>query len=181
MRLRRGRLLWDTLEGASHSVDTRNVSLARDHWPYVDYLKYSYRADVKPKIDPATNYNITIELWIEPMLNGGALVFRGAFWRVSVKGGAWTNRLQNEAAGTVRGNFDQLGEEMMKKLRNLPGGITLDQFLNNNRRLIFSHPCVYDVQRVGTPDHTYTAAQIANICDWTTPAHAVAPGIRLLK
>jgi hypothetical protein len=61
VQLRRGRLSWDTAEGvASEDVNTSNFSLARDHWLYRDYLRFTYGVAVKLKGDPATNYNIAI-------------------------------------------------------------------------------------------------------------------------
>jgi hypothetical protein len=182
VRLRRGRLSWDTAEGvASEGINTSKFSLDRNRWLYRDYLRFTYVANVKPKIDPATNYNIAILIWLEPILRSGNLQFRGAWWKYNVKGGAWTKKIGDAIRAEIQQRFDGIGAQMMRALPNLSSGIGWNTFLSNNRRVYLSHPCMYDFQRVGHPDHTYSAEQIRNICGWTTPSHAVTPGIRLLK
>jgi hypothetical protein len=184
LSLKRGRIEWDTVQGFSKYIDHSRISTPVNQWPYRDYLKYSYKATGRLKAD-AHNYDISITLWIEPMLDNGELVFAERGWRVYVSTWIWHNVIRNAIADQVKKQYTGLGSVITKQfttaLRDLLGDTPADTILKNNKQLVFSHPCIYDIQRVGYPDHAYTSDQMNNICGWTTPFGLLAPGIRLLK
>lgn len=182
--LKHGRLFWSSSHDLCRTV--RCVDGGEGEWrrKYRDYLRYSYEASGRLRLD-GIRYTIRIDLWIEPVLVDGRLEFHERHWRVKVTGGAYAYRIRREIGKQVKARFPGLGADitssLRRALRDVAGAEATHRLFSNNRRLVFSHPCNYYVQRVGYPGHTYSSFEVHNFCGGQTPAYAAAPGLRLLK
>lgn len=182
--LRRGRMSWSTSYNLCRIINCASLGDDEFRRRYRDYLQYSYRARGRLKAD-ARNYDMDIDLWLQPRLVSGQLSFQERGWRVRVSSGIWSNFIRDQIADQVREQYQGLGaritNDVTSMVRGLLGTNVGNTILRNNTRLVFSHPCQYFLQRVGNPDHTYTSFQIENICGGTTPSVVASPGLRLLK
>jgi hypothetical protein len=180
--LKYGRLSWTTRYNTCREINCASPKTPQDK--YLDFLKYSYKATGRLKAD-GKNYDMYITLWFQPKLDKGSLTFTERAWKVDVSNWIWHNKIQDAIESQVKSQYDGLGQELTKgfqdTIRKTLGNSTGNTIINNNSRLVFSHPCNYYVQRVGYPGHTFTPYQIDNFCDGTTPVSVAAPGIRLLK
>lgn len=180
--LKYGRLSWSTRYNTCREIDCASPKTSQDK--YRDYLKYSYKATGRLKAD-GKNYDMYITLWFQPKLKNGSLSFTEKAWKVDVSKWIWHKRISDGIASAVKSQYEGSGQELTngfnETIRKTLGNTTGNTIITNNKRLVFSHPCNYYVQRVGYPGHTYTSFQIEEFCGGSTPVSVAAPGIRLLK
>ena len=113
-------------------------------------------------------YTISIDIWIEPFLNGnGDLKFRGDAFKVTVTNWIWDKRIREAVEGNLKHVFasigDTIGTKLSEGIRRAVGerGVSL---LKGNKSLIFSYSCNSILDRVGYPNFNYTSFQLDNIC-----------------
>lgn len=182
IEIRRGRMIWSTGHELCQAISCQPEA---DPWrrKYRDYLRFEYEGRGRLKADGRI-YDMTVDIWLLPRLENGALVFDSTAYKVNAHGGSWADRIEREMKTAVRNAFPDVGSQVTQDVRRLIVsllGADGRRILNNNTQLLFSHPCIAQMQRVGYPGHAYTPGQLSNICSGTTPERVAAPGIRLLK
>ena len=182
-RLKYGRFVWTTRHELCRRIDCQSTSW-RDR--YRDYLRYDYRVDVQ-LTGGTVWYRIYLKVWFQPVLRSGRLELLERGWTVEVTGGSQgvRNFIHNVVRGRVLDAYPGLGARLTTGLRNevqrAIGSAAMRALFEGNRRLLFSHPCSFQLQHMIDSGETYTSAMIEDICGGATPHHAAAPGLRLLK
>ncbi len=182
--LKRGRISWSTRYNICREINCSGDENLTGRRKFKDYLKFSYKSRGKLKADGA-KYDINVTLWFQPVLDHGELEFRQRGWKVKVSKHIWHKKIRDKVSASIRKEYDTFGKtltnKVQKKIKDLLGNSTGGSLIKNNRQLLITHPCIYQVQRVGYADYTFSSSQIDNFCAGGTPTAVAAPAIRLLK